>query len=224
MARIARLFSAAVMVAFATLVTFLGLARVALAHPHVSVVSSATINIEQGAIRSISHVWTFDEFYSLTAVDGLPKNKAGGYGRAELAELAKVNIDGLKEFGYFTLVTLGSAELKIGDPKPSDYWLEYANDVLSLHFTVPLEKPVLIDAKGFTVTVTDPSYFIAFDMAEKDPAKLNAGAPASCKVSVGAPDAGSEEQKKLSGVFAEQLGGASLGIGVAKSIMVSCTP
>jgi ABC-type uncharacterized transport system substrate-binding protein len=220
MARIANLFCAVGLLALLSVVR----PSAALAHPHVSVIAKATINIEQGAIQSITHVWTFDEFYSITALDGLPKNAAGAYGREELAELAKVNIDGLKEFGYFNYVTLGGTELKVGDPKPNDYWLEHANGVLSLHFTVPLEKPVLMDAKGFTVTVTDPSYFIAFEMAEKDAATLNAAAPATCKVSIGVPKDGSDEQKKLSGVFAEQLGGASLGLGVAKSIMVSCGP
>ena len=199
-------------------------ARPVAAHPHVSVIASATINIEQGTITSISHVWTFDEFYSAMAVDGLPKNKAGAYGREELAELAKVNIDGLKEFGYFTYATLAKAELKVGDPKPGDYWLEHKDGVLALHFKVPLEKPVLMDAKGFAVMITDPSYFIAFDMAQKDPAKLNEGAPKSCKIAVGVPKEEAADAKKLSGVFAEQLGSASGGIGIPKTIMVECAP
>ena len=66
----------------------LGLTRAAEAHPHVSVVATATVNIDNGVITSITHTWTFDEFYTAMATEGLPKNKAGGYGRAELAELA----------------------------------------------------------------------------------------------------------------------------------------
>jgi ABC-type uncharacterized transport system substrate-binding protein len=198
-------------------------ARPATAHPHVTVTARATLNIEQGAIASITHVWTFDEFYSASAVDGLPKNAAGGYGRAELAELAKVNIDGLKEFAYFTFVTLDGAEQKVGDPKPDAYWLEHNDGLLSLHFTVPLEKPVLVDAKGFQAMVTDPSYFIAFTMAETDPVSLSGPAPANCRAVLAAPPV-SEDQKKLSGVFAQQLGGAALGLDVAKAIMVQCGP
>lgn len=192
------------------------------AHPHVNVINSATINIEQGAIQSITQVWTFDEFYSAVAVDGLPKNAAGAYGRAELAELAKVNIDGLKEFDYFTFITLAGTHIKVGDPKPDSYWLEHKDGILSLHFTVPLTKPVLMDATGIVVTVTDPSYFIAFEMAEKNPAKLNDGAPKACKVDVGVPKMETAEQKKLGGVFADQLGAAIPGLGATKSIMVSC--
>ena len=141
----------------ALLVVAVGCNIPAVAHPHVSVIASVTVNIEKGVIGSISHVWTFDEFYTAQALDGLPKNKDGLYGRAELAELAKVNVEGLKEFGYFTFPTLAKAELKVGDPAADAYWLEHKDGVLSLHFTVPLEKPVLTDAKGFELTITDPA-------------------------------------------------------------------
>lgn len=199
--------------------------RPANAHPHVMVTASATVNIEQGAIVSITHVWTFDEYYTAQALDGLPKNKAGLYGREELAELAKVNIEGLKEFGYFTFAYLDKAELKVGDPKPGDYWLEHDKDLLALHFTVPLEKPVLIEAKGFALLVTDPSYFIAFELADKGAAKLNAGAPSSCKIEVGTPKEETAEEKRLGGAFAEQMSAASaFGIGAPKQIMVHCAP
>ena len=193
------------------------------AHPHVSVTAALTVNIANGAISSISHVWSFDEFYTAQALDGLPKNKAGLYGRPELAELAKVNIDGLKEFGYFTFATLDRAELKVGDPKPDDYWLEHNNGVLSLHFTVPLDKPVLADAKGFSLVLTDPSYFIAFELAAKDGAKLNEGAPKACKIEIGEQKEDTPEEKKLGGAFAQQMSSAAmLGSGAAKVISVRC--
>ena len=197
--------------------------RQAHAHPHVVVTAAATVNIHQGAIVSITHVWTFDEFYTAQALDGLPKNKAGLYGREELAELAKINIEGLKEFGYFTFASLDKAELKVGDPEPADYWLEHTNGMLSLHFTVPLEKPVLMEAKGFTLIVTDPSYFIAFEMPAKGAAKLNESAPKSCKIEVGTPKEETAEEKKLGGAFAQQMSAASsFGVSAPQQIMVRC--
>ena len=54
--------------------------------------------------------------------------------------------------------------------------------VLTLHFTLPLAKPVLAEAKGFTFAVGDPSFFIAFEPAADDPVKLGAGAPTGCQV------------------------------------------
>ena len=42
------------------------------------------------------------------AIEGLDKNGDGKYDRQELSELAQVNIDGLKEFNYFTVAKLGT--------------------------------------------------------------------------------------------------------------------
>ena len=192
----------------------------AAAHPHVFVTAAATVNFEQGVLASITHVWSFDEFYTASALEGMPKNKDGAYGREELAELAKVNIDGLKEFGYFTFTTLGKSELKVVDPKPGDYWLEHKDGVLSLHFTLPFEKPAKIDAQEFALAIYDPSFFIAFELAAKDPVKLNTGAPANCKIEVGVPKPDSDA-KKLGEAFFEQLGGSS---SINKSILVHCAP
>lgn len=198
------------------------ISRPAQAHPHVMVTAAAIVNVEQGAIQSITHVWTFDEFYTAQALDGLPKNKDGLYGREELAELARVNVEGLKEFNYFTFASIDKAELKVGDPKLGDFWLEHKDGVLSLHFTIPLEKPLPLTTKGFGFVVTDPSYFIAFEMAPKDAAKLNAGAPATCKIAVVEPKE-TEEEKKLGGAFSEQMSAATMfGIGPPKRIEVDC--
>jgi hypothetical protein len=55
-------------------------------------------------ITGIRQAWTFDEFYTAMAVEGLDTNKDGVYSKEELAPLAKVNVESLKEFDYFTFV------------------------------------------------------------------------------------------------------------------------
>jgi ABC-type uncharacterized transport system substrate-binding protein len=196
----------------------------ALAHPHVFVTVEATVGFENGAITGIHHVWTFDEFYSAMAVEGLDTNKDGKFSRDELAELAKVNLEGLKEFQYFTFATLAGKELKLADPKPDSAWLVHAKDVLSLHFHVPLATPVLPEAKGFAFSIYDQSYFIALELASKDDAvKLGDGAPKSCKLTVGIPKQEGADAKKLSDAFAQQLGGGAATSGPGKTISVNCT-
>ena len=95
----------------------------AFAHPHVWVTVETTVLFEQGSIAGFRHKWTFDEFYTAMAVEGLDTNKDGIYSREELAELAKVNIDGLKEFAFFTYPKLAGQDLALGAPR--DYWLEH---------------------------------------------------------------------------------------------------
>jgi ABC-type uncharacterized transport system substrate-binding protein len=138
----------------------------AAAHPHIWVTMEATLLYENGVFTGIRHKWTFDEYYTASAIEGLDKNKDGIYDREELAELAKVNVDALKDFDYFTFPTLAGQAVKLGEPK--DYWLEHKDGALSLLFTVPFATPVLPDAKGFAFAVYDPSFFIAFDLAKSE--------------------------------------------------------
>jgi ABC-type uncharacterized transport system substrate-binding protein len=196
------------------------LADTATAHPHVFVTTEATVVFEKDTITAIDHVWTFDEFYTSTAIDGLDTNNDGKYSREELAELAKTNMDGLKEFGYFSFVKLGDAELKLG--QSTTYYLEHKNNLLSLHFRLPLESPVLTEAKGFNFAIYDPSYFIGFDMVAKDPVKLGEGAPKGCTINVGVPEQEAAENKKLTEAFGGQTTGANLAFGAVKTAMLTC--
>ena len=75
----------------------------AAAHPHVWITFETTVVYDKGTFVGVKHKWTFDEFYTAMAIEGLDKNKDGIYDREELAELAKVNIEGLKDFSFFKL-------------------------------------------------------------------------------------------------------------------------
>jgi len=196
----------------------LALSLPAQAHPHVWVTVETTLLYEKGAFTGLRHKWTFDEFYTAMAIEGLDKNKDGKYDRAELAELAKVNVDALKDFAYFTFPTLAGQELKVGQAR--DYWLEHAAGILSLHFTVPFARPVLVEAKGLSFAVYDPSFFIAFDLAKTEqPVRLGEGAPKGCALKVGAAEGGERPLSAL-GESLSALGG--FGVSMAKSVSVEC--
>jgi ABC-type uncharacterized transport system substrate-binding protein len=192
----------------------------ALAHPHVWIIVEATVLYDKGTFTGLRHKWTFDEFYAATAVEGLDKNKDGKYDREELAELAKVNIDGLKDFAFFTFVTLAGHELNVG--AAADYWLEHADGILSLHFTLPFARPVLPEAKGLAFSVYDPTYFIAFDPAKTAPVKLGEGAPKACKMSVGPSAADGGKATALGETMSPQQRGA-FALGYAKAISIDCS-
>jgi ABC-type uncharacterized transport system substrate-binding protein len=187
------------------------------AHPHVYVTAATTVQIQNGTITGFDHVWTFDELYSAMAVDGLDKNGDAVYSREELSELAKVNIEGLKEFDFFTQVGVGGKPVKIATP--TEYWLEHKNGILSLHFKLPLEQPILLDAKSITFQMSDQSFFIAFDMAKKDPVRLSEGAPANCRPAFAA-DAASKDAKQLADALSQQLSGG--GFGAVQTYTVVC--
>jgi ABC-type uncharacterized transport system substrate-binding protein len=117
--------SIASIVSAAALLGSLGLGTAPVqAHPHVWVTSETTVLYENGTIVGLRQKWSFDDFYTSMALQGLDTNNDGVYDRSELAALAQVNIDGLKEFDYFTVVKLASETLKF--KAPTDFYLEHA--------------------------------------------------------------------------------------------------
>ena len=94
--------------------------------------------------------------------------------------------------------------------------------VLALNFVLPLAQPVLAEADGFSFAVSDPSYFIAFDLAKEQPIRLSEGAPAGCQANIVAAEQDKAELERLGQAFQKELGGAAMGVGIAKSVAVSC--
>jgi ABC-type uncharacterized transport system substrate-binding protein len=195
------------------------------AHPHVwATVRSEIIFGPDQRIIGIRHAWTFDEFYTAMAIEGLDTNNDGIYAKEELAPLAKVNVESLKEFDYFTFVRRGADEKLLPLKEPVDYWVEYDKTVLTLHFTLPLESPLDMKAQEVEVDVYDPTYFVAFGFAADAPVKI-AGSPApSCAAEVKKLDPESEaEDKALSEAFFSQLGPKSnFGSQFAQTMTVKC--
>lgn len=195
-------------------------APMAWAHPHVWVAVEATVAYQDGNVKGLQQRWTFDDMYTAMAVQGLDKNGDGAYDREELAELAKVNIDGIKQFDYFTHAKLADGVLKFGEP--TDFWLEYKDNVLTLNFLLPLEQPLAAATPGFSFAVYDPTYFIAFDFAkDKDkPVKLGEGAPAGCALDLDAAASDADSQS-LADAFSAEMGGAN-GSALARTARVTC--
>ena len=191
----------------------------AYAHPHVFVGVETTILYKDGKISGLEHKWTFDDLYSADAIQGLDKNGDGTYSREELAELAKVNMDGLKEVNYFTTVRQGEAVLKLA--APIDPWLEHKDGILSLHFVLPLAEPVSAEAADVSFAVYDETFYIYLDYADAKAVKLSEGAPANCKALLVEPKPDAEAQK-LSDAFSSALGAGSYGATMSKIVTVTC--
>src|SRR3982074_1007298 len=116
-------------------------AGAAQAHPHVWITAtSELIYAPDGSITGVRHAWTFDDMFSTYALQGIETKTKGVYSREELAPLAQTNVESLKEFGFFTFAKADSKKEKFQEPV--DYYLEYKDAALTLHFTLPLKTPV----------------------------------------------------------------------------------
>jgi ABC-type uncharacterized transport system substrate-binding protein len=147
---------------------------------------------EDGSIKGIRHAWTFDDMFSSYAVQGINTVEKGVYTREELAPLAQLNVESLKDFDYFTFARANGKKQELADP--TDYYLEYKDAALVLHFTLPLKNP--IRSKQFTLEVFDPTYFVDFALQEKDPVKL-VNAPAGCATTIQRATDGTATAQKL---------------------------
>jgi len=162
----------------------LSFAGPALAHPHVWVKSkSELVYAADGSVTGVRQHWEFDDMFSAFAVQGLEGKQKDKFTRAELAPLAKVNIDSLKEYDYFTYATADGKKAPLGEPL-ADYWLDYKDGILTLNFTLPFKQPV--KAKDLKIEIYDPTYFVDFELAKEKPATL-VGAPAACKLTTELP-------------------------------------
>ncbi|PZA12880.1 DUF1007 domain-containing protein [Rhodopseudomonas palustris] len=161
------------------------------AHPHVWVTfHSDVLYAANGTMTGVRHTWTFDDMFSAYALQGIHHTTKGVYTRAELAPLAQTNMDSLKEYDFFTFARADGRKLKFAPPR--DYWLEYANATLVLHFTLPLATPTA--AKSMQIEVYDPSIFVDFEFAKTNPVSLD-----------GAPDCTATYQLPHQPTAAEQL-------------------
>jgi ABC-type uncharacterized transport system substrate-binding protein len=188
------------------------------AHPHVWITaSSELLYAPDGSITGVRHAWTFDDMFSTYALQGMETETKGVYSREELAPLAQTNVESLREFGFFTFAKADGKKEKFQEP--TDYYLEYKDGLLILHFTLPLKTPV--KPKQLTLEVFDPSFFIDFKLADKDPVRL-VGAPAACQMSFQRPNDGTADAQKLGEQNFLSGGNSNYGAMFANKITVDC--
>jgi ABC-type uncharacterized transport system substrate-binding protein len=195
----------------------------ACAHPHVWVsVKSELIYSPDGSVTGVRHAWTFDDMFSVFATQGIESKKKGHFTREELAPLAEVNVNSLKEYDFFTFAKANGKPVDFHEPPPG-YYLEFdpKETMLTLFFTLPLKAPM--KTNDLSIEVFDREYFVDFSFAEDNPVKL-VGAPAQCKLSVVTPEQMNADLSARLGALGADQRDPSLTIGseYANKIVVKC--
>ena len=155
--------------------------------------------------------------FSTYAVQGIEPKIKGTFSREELAPLAQTNVESLKEFGFFTFAKADGSKQRFLEPV--DYFLDYKDSLLTLHFTLPAKTP--FKAKQLVLEVFDKAFFIDFKYVEKDPVTL-VGAPADCKMQFQRPNDGTASAQKLGEQNFIGGDGGSFGLMFANKITVDC--
>ena len=191
------------------------------AHPHVWVEAHEKVLFDAGGkVSGIRSDWVFDEMYSAFAVQGLEKDGKLATTK-DLSSLAKTNVESLADFEYFTFAKANGH--KVAFAKPIDYTLEERADKrVVLHFTLPLAEPTKT-GRFMTVQIYDPTYFVDFELAAKDPVALM-DAPSGCSKSVlGANPLIVQDGKKLAQAFDTGLTPSDdFAVKMAGRVIVAC--
>src|ERR1700742_5283333 len=212
---------AATIVPYLICASLLFVPRLAMAHPHVWVtVRSEIVFSPDGLLTAVRHDWTFDEMYSAFAAQGLAKPGELAT-REEFAPFAKEHAEAWTQVGYYTVLKIGGKQPEFGEP--TDYWMEERPDhKIDFHVVVPLKTPQQT-GRFVTMMVSDPEFFIDFEMDDKDPVKLD-NPPSGCSLSVTHPKPlDVEDSKKLNESFFTNLSpGAGFGFKLASRAIIAC--
>jgi ABC-type uncharacterized transport system substrate-binding protein len=188
------------------------------AHPHVWITgTSELLYAADGSVTGVRHAWTFDDMFTTYALQGLQTKTKGVYSREELGPLAQTNVESLKEYNFFTFAKADGKKAKFQEPV--DYYLEYKDATLTLHFTLMLKTPV--KPRELVLDVFDPEFFIDFTFADKDPVRL-VGAPAACQMTFQRPSDGTANAQKIGEQNFLSGDNSNFGAMFANKIRVEC--
>ena len=191
------------------------------AHPHVWVEARERVLFNKaGLLEGIRSDWVFDDMYSAFAVQGLERDGKLA-SAADLAPLAKTNVESLAEFDYFTFAKVDGRLLKFG--AAVDYSLEERPDKrVVLHFTLPLLEPTRT-GRFMSLQIYDPTYFVDFELAARDRGDL-ADPPSGCSKRVlGANPLVVQDGKEQARAFDTGLApGDDFAVKMASRVIVAC--
>lgn len=163
----------------------------AAAHPHVFVDATLTLRFDaEGRLVALATSWTYDEFYTLYAIEALEMDPEGdgALSPEELAEMARIHTSAASDQEEFpSQLWLKAAGEHVPLQLPSGAAASLAADRLTVTFERLLEVPA-DPAVGLSARIYDPSYFIAYTIVADPVAEA---LPGGCTVRLipFAPDA-----------------------------------
>ena len=163
----------------------------AYAHPHMWIDAKINLRFDiDGHLVAIDQTWIFDEMFSSYAKQGMPLDVNQLPPKAELDKIAADWMTALADpmSHYFTTVVQAGEVLPLAVARDGQVRWNAQTDRLSLHFELPLSQPVSADKFPITVSVADPTYFVAYSFDSAD-AVMATGAPAHCQPIYRAPSA-----------------------------------
>ena len=189
------------------------------AHPHVFVDARAHLVVNEAReVESIRVEWLFDENYSLYAKDGLALDADGDglLNEEDRATLIEVHGDGMEELGWFTFLRQEGAMRKLVEPQ--DWEADMIGDRIVIRFTARPAEPVSLAELDATLTLNDPTFFVAVTL---QPEHFTWEMPEGCAASY-EPSESSLSVTSLFGTDMNETMARSFGFSWATAAVLTC--
>ena len=207
-------------VAIAVLVIAAMLAPRAYAHPHAWIDLQTTAVLDsEGRLSSLEQYWLFGDFYSSYVLADI-----GSEDReviiANLREVARQNIQALREHDYFTVIKAGGQSQQIRDVETFETGVIEGR--IYLKFTTTLVEPVDVTSVPVRYGVYDPSYYIEVLYAEGSEPELKDSSGRDCIATLDQPSPTFEELAYAASLDKTESGGNGLGQAFAEWVDLTC--
>ncbi len=191
------------------------------AHPHawIDLKTKLTFN-DQGRLTGLRLHWVFDDFYSLYTIEALDPDKDGKISKKKIMDLAKTNLNNLVEYDYFTEIKINGEVMEFGKVNESDS--TFADNRLSMTFTLPLAKPVDPIGKKVSYVVFDPTYYIEVVHERENAISLSDKAPKNCHTVLREPTPTVEMTMLAASLDKTENAGNTLGRVFAQTVSLTC--
>lgn len=130
---------------------------VGLSHPHVFMDTKVEFQFNQKGIEGVWVDWLFDEIFTATIKMDFDADKDNQFSKQEVWEIEKSAFSNLKNFNYFTYITVN--EKTTSAKKVSLFTASLINNRLQYRFFIPL---VVISGKNqqsVTVSIYDKTFY-----------------------------------------------------------------
>ncbi|MBE7635890.1 DUF1007 family protein [Sneathiella sp. P13V-1] len=202
------------------LVVFTAISAPVSAHPHAWIdLKTTPLFNDKGEIIGLKQLWLFDDFYSAYILQTLPKADDGLYEQKAIDELAKMNLQNLEEYKYFTVIKGGEKPLE--HDAVTNYRSYVEGSRLAMEFDLPLKTPV--DPKKVPVEylVYDPIYYIEILHAKLDDA-ITLPKAGPCTYSLIPPSPAREQSLAAANLDRDDTAEYGFGVYFAEIVSLTC--
>jgi tRNA threonylcarbamoyladenosine biosynthesis protein TsaE len=159
------------------------------AHPHMWIDAQVQFGFNaEGQVTGITQTWVFDEMFSSYAKQGLPLLDNGSPDPAELAKIGQTWIEALADpmSHYFTTIRWRGQDVPVGPAQRVRVHWDNATEQMSLTFELPLLEELTLKDQALTVSIADPTFYVAYSFDQPDAINLLA-APSYCQATYQPP-------------------------------------